>query len=52
MGPTFVYNTGIAGEVKGIFNLSFGVFIDGTCNNKNNKIAHQNIKLIQKVKLS
>ena len=36
MGQTFVYNAGTAEEVKGIFNLSFGVFIDGTLNNKDN----------------
>ena len=36
MGQTFVYNAGTAEEVKGDLNLSFGVFIDGTLNNKVN----------------
>jgi hypothetical protein len=36
MGQTFVYNTGKAEEEKGTFKLAFGVFIDGTLNNKDN----------------
>ncbi|MDI9309428.1 MAG: DUF2235 domain-containing protein [Limnohabitans sp.] len=36
MGHTFVYNTGKAEELEDTFKVEFGVFIDGTLNNKDN----------------
>jgi hypothetical protein len=36
MGQTYVYNTGKAEEEEGTYQLQFGVFIDGTLNNKDN----------------
>lgn len=36
MGKTFVYNTGASDEDKKEDELEFGVFIDGTLNNRKN----------------
>ena len=36
MGQTYVYNTGKAEVVKEEIEVTFGIFIDGTLNNKAN----------------
>ena len=40
MGQTYVYITGNAEEEKDGYNLSFGIFIDGTLTNKDNTNLH------------
>jgi hypothetical protein len=44
MGQTFVYNFGEAEIGKDEIKVSFGVFIDGTLNNKTNKEMRLKVK--------